>query len=111
MDMPNERPWARVDGCTLPTAEQPLRVAEWDGLFAESLRAVDRPDATRARLKLSGDESLAARVQRLADAETACCSFFTFTVTPRDDAGVALGIEVPPARADVLTALLERAQA
>ena len=48
MNMPNERSWAPVDACTLPTAEQPLRVAEWDGLFAESLRAVERPDATRA---------------------------------------------------------------
>ncbi|MEV6153769.1 hypothetical protein AB0L53_25835 [Nonomuraea sp. NPDC052129] len=26
--------------CTLPTAEQPLRVAEFDALFAEVVRAV-----------------------------------------------------------------------
>jgi hypothetical protein len=60
--------------------------------------------------RLSGDDGLATRVQRLADAETACCSFFTFTVTSLDRAGIALGIEVPPARADVLTALLKRAE-
>jgi hypothetical protein len=42
MDMRNERPWAPVDACTLPTADQPLRVAEWDDLFATSLRAVER---------------------------------------------------------------------
>ena len=103
-----EHPWVPVDACTLPTAEQPLRVAEWDHLFASSLRSVERA-STSARLLLRGDDGLAARVRRLADAETACCSFFTFTVTRLDDAGVALGIEVPPARADVLTALLRRA--
>ena len=86
-----------------------MRVAEWDDRFATSLRTAER-EPTRARLVLNGDDGLAARVQRLADAETACCSFFTFTVTPLDDAGVALGIEVPPARADVLTALVGRAQ-
>ena len=105
-----ERPWVPVDACTLPTAEQPLRVAEWDTLFAESSRAVERHGATRARILLSGNESLAARVQQLADAETACCSFFTFTVTPLDDdTAVALDVEVPAARADLLAARVERA--
>jgi hypothetical protein len=52
-------------------------------------------------------------VQRLAAAETACCSFFTFTVTSLagDDQGIlALDIEVPTARADVLAALVDRAE-
>ena len=31
--------------CTLPTAEQPLRVAEFDDLFRECVIAVDRADA------------------------------------------------------------------
>jgi hypothetical protein len=119
--------WVPVDACTLPTAEQPLRVAEFDALFAASLRTIEQPSATpaRARLVLAGDEDLAARVQRLVDAETACCSFFTLAVTPlalavtplaADEARVAgqtvvaLDIEVPPARADVLGALVERAR-
>ena len=112
MDLPStaERPWVPVDACTLPTADQPLRVAEWDNLFATSLRTVER-GSTCARLVLSGDDGLVARVQRLADAETACCSFFTFTVTSLDDAGVALDIQVPPTRSDVLAALLQRAAA
>jgi hypothetical protein len=111
--------WVPVDSCTLPTAEQPLRVAEFDELFATSLRDV-RPsadDASKARLLLGGDDTLPARVQRLADAETSCCSFFTFTVTRVDteDAQapgemlVALDVEVPNARADVLDALVRRA--
>jgi hypothetical protein len=66
-------------------------------------------------------------VQRLADAETACCSFFTFTLTPlavdssADLSGalsgdvdaaavVALDVEVSAARADALAALVERAE-
>jgi hypothetical protein len=125
MPMPDPRPgpapadWVAVDACTLPTADQPLRVAEFDDLFATALRAIERPDAAgRARLVLAGGDDLAERVQRLADAETACCSFFTFTLTPltTDEVGaadrtmLALDIEVPVARADVLAALLQRAE-
>jgi len=29
--------------CTLPTEEQPLRMAEWDGLLSERLTALSRP--------------------------------------------------------------------
>jgi hypothetical protein len=98
-----------------------MRVAEFDDLFATSLREIQRadPSGTRARLVLGGDQSLPARVQRLADAETSCCSFFTFTVTPldanaaqtRDETVVALDIEVPSSRADVLDALVYGAAA
>jgi hypothetical protein len=107
--------WAPVEACTLPTSEQPLRVAEFDDLFATALHAVERPPgaATRARLMLAGGEGLRDRVQRLADAETSCCSFFTFTVTTLPgggEDGVALDIEVPATRADVLAALVNRAE-
>ena len=113
--------WVRVDACTLPTADQPLRIAAFDDLFRTSLRDVTAPaaGAPRARLLLAGDDTLPARVRRLADAEAACCSFFTFTVTDlrreeADGAGdtrVALDIEVPPGRSDVLGALVARASA
>jgi hypothetical protein len=82
------------------------------------LRHVDRLGSRRALLVLAGEEDLLTRVQRLADAETACCSFFTFTVTPHEaqtsptlpETRVDLAIEVPPSRADVLEALLARAE-
>ncbi|MFI6744088.1 hypothetical protein ACIBI9_65455 [Nonomuraea sp. NPDC050451] len=32
--------------CTLPTAEQPLREAEFDALFAEAVRQIERPERT-----------------------------------------------------------------
>jgi hypothetical protein len=31
------------EACTLPTVEQPLRVAEFDDLFATALRGIARP--------------------------------------------------------------------
>jgi hypothetical protein len=113
--------WVPVDACTLPTSDQPLWVAEFDDLFTTSLRDITATAAglPRARLVLAGDDTLPARVQRLADAETACCSFFIFTVTDlghevHDGAGgteVALDIEVPPGQRDVLDALVARAAA
>ncbi len=112
---PGPADWVPVDACTLPTAEQPLRVAEFDALFAAALREVRRPPgvATRARLLLAGDGGLRDRVQKLADAETACCSFFTFTLTTlagADGTTLALDIEVPSAYADVLAGLVIRAE-
>jgi hypothetical protein len=111
--------WVPVDACTLPTAEQPLRVAEFDHLFATSLRDVRSSIEGRpmARLLLGGDDALPARVQRLAEAETSCCSIFTFTVTrldtekeqPPGETLVALDVEVPAAQTDVLDALVRRA--
>jgi hypothetical protein len=113
--------WVPVDACTLPTADRPLRVAEFDDLFATALREVQlpAPSAPRARLVLAGDADLQDRVQQLAAAETSCCSFFTFTVTElgpeaggaAGTARIALDIAVPPARADVLAALVDRAAA
>jgi hypothetical protein len=103
--------WAPVDACTLPTAERPLRLAELDSLFAASLRAVERAGDTRARLLLAGDDSLPERVRRLADAESACCSFFTFDVSTSVDGLVAFDIDVPPAYAEVLAGLVARAEA
>jgi hypothetical protein len=110
--------WVPVDACTLPTADQPLRLAEFDDLFTDALNTVEGDGAQRARLLLAGDATLPGRVRRLVDAESSCCSFITFTVTssePHPAAGpgktsVALTIEVPAARAEVLAALVTRAE-
>ena len=92
----SELDWA-PDACTLPTAERPLRVAEFAAL---DVRRVDTLSTTHARLHFSGD---ADHVRDLAARETACCSFFRFTVT-----GSTLDVEVPDRYADVLTALVAR---
>jgi hypothetical protein len=99
------------DACTLPTAERPLRSAEFDDLFTTAVRQVDRLDATHARLHLTGPPGLAARVRDLAARETECCSFFRFTTTRQDAGDVLLDIEVPAAHADVLASLVRRAGA
>ncbi|XVU20697.1 hypothetical protein ACQPZJ_25855 [Actinoplanes sp. CA-054009] len=96
------------DFCALPTAERPLRLAEFDQLFAAA-GEVDHWDATHARLRLAGAEGLAATVRHLTAREAECCSFFTFTVT-EDGSTVILDVEVPPGRADVLAALVGRAR-
>jgi len=102
--------WADVGACTLPTVERPLRVAEFDDLFVSSLRSIGaREGDTHARLLLSGGAGLIERVQQLAQAESSCCSFFTFEVTPLAEDLVALDVGVPPAYSDVLAGLVDQA--
>ncbi|WP_411084417.1 hypothetical protein [Streptomyces sp. cmx-18-6] len=96
--------------CALPTEEQPLRVAEWDALFAERLTARSRPAALRLRLELAGGPGAEEQVRELAARESACCSFFTFAITPGEDL-VRLDISVDRAHAAVLEALAARAGA
>ena len=94
--------------CTLPTAERPLRLAEFDALFSSSVRRVER-DRHHVHLHLSGGPGLSERVRDLAARETECCSFFTFSVAGPDDA-LILDVSVPAAYGDVLAALADRAQ-
>jgi len=96
--------------CTLPTAEQPLRLAEFDDLFAAALVAVERIDDLHARLDLRAEPGIAARAADLIVRETRCCSFFEFA--PAASGGrLALLVSVPPGQVAVLDALVERAAA
>lgn len=106
---PSEGGWADVAACTLPTAQRPLRVAEFDDLFRTSLRTIDNVAGTQVRLLLAGGADLAARTRLLADAESSCCSFFTFVVTESVPGVVTLDVQVPPAYVDVLAGLVDRA--
>jgi hypothetical protein len=91
---------ARVpDACTLPTEEQPVRVAEFDELFATQVVSATRQAPTRLVLQLR--PGCAEAVRDLTDRESRCCSFFTFTVLDEPDA-VVLDIEVPAAYQGVL---------
>lgn len=101
--------WVPGEACTLPTAEQPLRAAEFDDVFRAALTGVCWEGPTRVRLTLTGPSWLADRVQDLADRETGCCSFFEFIVTP-EPGGVLLAVTVPEARTAVLSALVARAE-
>jgi hypothetical protein len=67
-------------GCTLGDRGAPLRLAEFDELFATTVRGVDRIESGRVRLELTLDAAVAARAAHLMVRETECCSFFTFTL-------------------------------
>lgn len=96
--------------CTLPSPQQPFRLAEFDELFATAVRAAYQLEESRGRLELDPEPALAARAADLAVRETDCCSFFTFTLTA-GGGQLLLDVRVPPAHADVLAALVARAAA
>jgi hypothetical protein len=101
--------WA-PEACTLPTAERPLRAADFDAAFAAAVRGLDRAGPTRLRLELEPTPQAAARMAELAVAETGCCSFFTFALTATGGA-LSLDVTVPERYAPVLAALADRASA
>ena len=69
--------WA-PDACTLPTADQPLRIAEFDDLFATAVRRRHAPRPAAWSCTSNPTPEVAATAAGLAARETACCSFFTF---------------------------------
>ena len=95
--------WA-PDACALPTAKRPLRVAEFDQLFAHALK-VQRPEPTRLDLVLPRDAEATAR--DLAARESECCSFFTFEFEAAGD-DVIMHVAVPPQQVEVLDAIEAR---
>jgi hypothetical protein len=101
-------PLLTTDACTLPTAERPLRLAEFDLLFSTAVRRVERRGDS-VRLHLAGERGLGARVRDLTSREASCCSFFTFAIGGTDEA-LTLDVTVPPARQDILEALAARAE-
>lgn len=93
--------------CTLPTVDRPLRVAEFDALFAAA-SGVERVAPGEPRIALPPEE--AGTAATLAVRETGCCSFFTFTLTIA--AGeLTLGVAVGEPHVEVLDALAARAAA
>jgi len=94
--------------CTLPTAEQPIRVAEFDDLFSASIQGAERIDPTTLRLTVAADAEAQAR--DLAGRESSCCSFFGFDFTAAGDA-VDMTVTVPAAHVAVLDAFAARATA
>jgi len=103
------RAWA-PPSCTLPTAELPVRAAEFGGLFTEAVRGVERVGPGRLRLELRASPKVAGRAAALAAAETECCSFFTFTLTATGGR-LVLDVTVPPRHTGVLDGLASHAAA
>jgi len=97
------------DACTLPTAERPLRVAEFDDLFRTAATSVDRLDPRRARWSLLPDPAVPVRAADLVARESLCCRFFGFTLTVSAGA-VGLEVSVPDEHRAVLDALVTRSR-
>ena len=102
--------WAPGDACTLPTAQQPLREAEFAALFATALRGVQRPSPTWLRLELDPRDEAETTMRDLTARESACCAFFDFQLTTTDST-LILDVRVPAARIDVLDGLARHARA
>lgn len=94
--------WVPAEACTLPTADRPLRLAEFDELFASSLRSVRRSGDVSLRLHLAGQAE--ERARELTAREVDCCSFFSFEVQRGGDE-VVVDVRVPSGRASVLDGL------
>ena len=95
------------EACTLPSADRPPRVAEFDDLFAAAVLGVHRGGPTELALTLAAAPGRAELVRDLTRRETECCSFFTFRLEDGDP--LRLRVTVPPAYTDVLDALADRA--
>ncbi|MGW5671181.1 hypothetical protein [Micromonospora sp. NPDC003776] len=97
------------DACTLPTAERPLRLAEFDQFFQDAVRGAERVSAQHLRLHLDGAAQVEKTARDLTARESACCSFFTFDIARPDPNSLTLDVRIPAAHVDVLDALAERA--
>lgn len=106
--MSQQQSWVPRDSCTLPTAEQPLRVAEFSMLFG-GLRAVERASPTTLRLILWDSPGVEDAARALTARETSCCRFFDFAVAS-GTRGVTIIVRVPASRADVLDGLQRQAE-
>ena|SRR5438067_12372840 len=90
---------AAFASCTLAPAEREARGEEWRKLLALAESRV--AEADRVRYVFRGlDEEL----RRLAAAEKACCSFFTFEIVPRGEL-VELVVAAPPVHQPALRRL------
>jgi hypothetical protein len=101
----NEAGWV-PEACTLPTVERPLRLAEFDHLFATALLGQQRIAPTRLRWRLDPAAQQSAR--DLTARESSCCSFFAFTFSGTGDE-LRLDVDVPAEQVAVLDALAGRA--
>jgi hypothetical protein len=97
-----------LEGCTLPTAERPLRIAEFDDLFSTALTAQMRPSPEVLRWSL--DPRAEAFARDLAARETHCCSFFEFSFASEGQT-LQMDVRVPAVQTEVLDALAARAAA
>ena len=96
-----------ITACTLPTSEKPFRAAEFDALVASAVRSVETLGPTTLLLHLVPEPPVAAQVAGLMTRETACCDFFSFTLTARVNE-LTLEVSVPVHHRAVMDAIVQR---
>jgi hypothetical protein len=103
------------DFCTLPTAALPARLMEFDELLRRQVSAPRRIGQHRAEFTFVSADGLHAQVADLVARESACCSFFEFTIDQRSQPSpedlLVLRVAVPQTHDDVLETLMDRAVA
>lgn len=103
------------DFCTLPAAALPARLMEFDELFRRQVSAPRRIGPHGAEFTFASIDSLYAQVSDLVARESACCSFFEFTIDqrrqPSAEDQLVLRVGVPKTHDDVLETLMDRAVA
>jgi hypothetical protein len=97
------------EACTLPTADRPLRVAEFDDLFAVAARPAERLDRSRLRIHLPAGAETVSTARELIARETECCSFFSFDVRALPEE-TELEVRVPEPQTPVLDTMVQRAE-
>jgi hypothetical protein len=90
--------------CNLPTAQRPIRAAEFLDLLGRQVIGVQDANEQHTRFALNPDPEVASTTADLFTRETQCCSFFTFTLTATGGS-LTLDVEVPPSQVGVLAAL------
>lgn len=103
------------DFCTLPAAALPARLMEFDELFRRQVSGPRRIGPHRAEFTFISADGLYAQVSDLVARESACCSFFEFTIDQRSQPSaedqLVLRVGVPQTYDDVLQTLMDRAAA
>jgi len=87
--------------CTLGHEEMDDRIADWQSVLAQV--EAREPIDGGIRLALAPEADL-AEVARLACAEWACCSFFSFSITV-DARGTALEVRAPEVARDLVSSV------
>jgi hypothetical protein len=90
--------------CTLDGDPDAIRVRinEWQAVIGAATRR--EPTGGGVTLVYEHDPAMTVELARLAAAEFACCSFFTFALTVGPD-GMRFTVTAPDEAADVLTAV------
>ncbi|MGC4756029.1 hypothetical protein [Micromonospora trifolii] len=105
--MSDDQTWV-PESCTLPGGQRPLRLAEFDNLFATALLAQRRLSPTELLWLLH--PAAEATTRDLIGRESSCCSLFSFTLAA-DTGTLRVDVQVPAEHVDVLDALALRAAA